>query len=112
MQIVDEDDLKKRSRYYHSQIDMELLKTGKDYSELPECYVIFICDFDLFHKNLYRYTFKGTCKEYPELTLNDGSVTIFLNTKGTNEVDVSAELVKFLKYIHADLEESELRCVI
>lgn len=57
--------------------------------------------------NLYCYTFKGTCKEYPELILDDGCVTIFLNTKGKNEKDVSPELVKLLKYIHADLEDSE-----
>ena len=36
----------KRSRYYHSQIDMELLVAGIDYESLPEAYVIFICDFD------------------------------------------------------------------
>ena len=33
----------KRSRYYHSQIDMELLSTGIDYEQLSESYVIFIC---------------------------------------------------------------------
>ena len=38
----------KRSRYYHSQIDMELLRSGQDYEELPDSYVIFICDFDPF----------------------------------------------------------------
>ena len=40
----------KRSRYYHSQIDMDLLLTGEDYETLPDAYVIFICDFDPFDK--------------------------------------------------------------
>ena len=29
-------ELGKRSRYYHSQIDMELLLTGSDYAQLPD----------------------------------------------------------------------------
>lgn len=38
---------------------------------------------------------------------NDGSYTIFLSTKGENEEKVPPELVKFLKFVTADLEESE-----
>lgn len=41
-------ELSKRARYYHSQMDMELLRPGNDYAELPDTYVIFICDFDPF----------------------------------------------------------------
>ncbi len=44
----------KRSRYYHSQIDMELLSTGIDYEQLPESYVIFICDFDPIGLGKYK----------------------------------------------------------
>lgn len=33
--------LGKRSRYYQSQMDMELLMSGEDYTELPNTYVIF-----------------------------------------------------------------------
>lgn len=32
--------LGKRSRYYQSQMDMEMLLTGEDYTELPNTYVI------------------------------------------------------------------------
>ena len=38
--------LEKRTRYYHSQMDMEMLLTGVPYEELPNCYVLFICDFE------------------------------------------------------------------
>lgn len=48
MQSVLKSSLEKRTRYYHSQIDMGLLLSGADYSELPDTYVIFICDFDVF----------------------------------------------------------------
>jgi hypothetical protein len=45
MQVV-KSEIFKRSRYYHSQMDMECMLTGTEYEELPDSYVIFICDFD------------------------------------------------------------------
>ena len=56
MQVERKLALGKRSRYYQSQMDMEMLLTGEDYTELPNTYVIFICDFDPFGKDKYRYT--------------------------------------------------------
>ena len=106
MQAVSQAALGKRSRYYHSQIDMELLASGAEYQELPNAYVIFICDFDPFGQKKYRYTFKAMCLETLTATLKDGQETIFLNTKGQNPEDVPPELVKFLAYVGADLDES------
>ena len=63
MQVERKPALGKRSRYYQSQMDMEMLLTGEDYTELPNTYVIFICDFDPFVKDKYRYTFRTTCQE-------------------------------------------------
>ena len=40
--------LGKRARYYHSQMDMDILASGQEYKELPPAYVIFVCDFDPF----------------------------------------------------------------
>ena len=54
MQVAKKEALAKRTRYYHSQMDMELLVKGKDYSELPKACVIFICDFDPFEEKKYR----------------------------------------------------------
>ena len=96
----------KRSRYYHSQIDMDLLLSGHDYAELPDAYVIFICDFDPFGRKKYRYTFDMACREDGEVSLEDGSHTVFLSTCGENEDEVPEELVKFLKYVKAELKES------
>ena len=99
--------LGKRSRYYQSQMDMELLLSGEDYSELPDTYVIFICDFDPFEEGKYRYTFKMNCKESGQTNLEDGRTIVFLNTHGKNENEVPKELVTFLKYVKADLAGSE-----
>ena len=40
------DCIEKRSRYYHSHMDMDALRSGTEYELLPDSYVIFICDFD------------------------------------------------------------------
>ena len=99
--------LGKRSRYYHSQIVMEALERGEDYEGIPFTFVIFVCDFDPFGQELYCYTFKNVCSENPDVKLEDGSCTIFLNTKGKNDAEVPPELVRFLKFVTAGLEESE-----
>lgn len=106
MQVVKQPMIGKRARYYHSQIDMELLESGSDYEELPDAYVIFICDFDPFDKGLYRYLFHNTCWEDKDVDLRDGCWTIFLSTCGKNEQDISDGLIKFLKYVKAELPES------
>lgn len=107
MQATSKKALGKRARYYHSQIDMELIRSGEDYTELPDTYVIFICDFDPFGESKYCYTFANQCLELPELNQMDGSRSIFLSTKGKNKEDVPQSMVKFLEYVEADLTESE-----
>ena len=107
MQVAKKAELGKRVRYYHGQIDMELLLSGSDYTELPEVYVIFICDFDPFGKKKYRYTFTKQCEEEPGARLQEGCKSIFLSTRGENDREVPGELVSFLNFVKADLSESE-----
>ncbi len=106
MQAIRENAIGKRARYYHSQIDMELLLSGEEYEKLPNTYVIFICDFDPFLKEKYCYTFDNRCLEDKDLSMQDGVKSIFLSTRGKNRNEVSKELVNFLDYVKADLEES------
>ena len=98
MQVKSEIDLPKRSRYYHSQLDMDALLSGKRYRELPDTYVIFICDFPLSENPLYKYSYHSVCSENRE-RLEDGRTTIFLSTCGENEAEVPKELADFLKYV-------------
>ena len=90
----------------HSQIDMELLLSNISYSELPDSYVIFICDYDPCGRKKYRYSFSNYCREDLPLELGDGSCTVYLSTEGKNNDEVPKELVKFLKYVKADLNKS------
>lgn len=105
MQMVRKVALGKRTRYYHSQMDMEMLLRGMGYDKLSPAYVIFICDFDPFGYGEYRYTFENRCAE-KNLSLGDESWSIFLNTCGCHPENVPEELVRFLKFVKADLKES------
>lgn len=107
MQVQKKSALGKRSRYYQSQMDMEMLLTGEDYAGLPNTYVIFICDFDPIGEGKYRYTFRTKCEELLGMNLEDGRTTVFLNTHGKNESEVPKELVTLLKYIREDIDGSE-----
>ena len=98
--------LEKRTRYYHSQMDMEMLLTGVPYEELPNCYVLFICDFDPFMLKKYRYTVKHVLVEDEKFSYQDGSYTVFLSTKGENNSEVPGPLVRFMEFVAAGLSES------
>ena len=76
------DSIEKRSRYYHSHMDMEALQRGLEYELLPDSYVIFICDFDPVGAGKYVYTEGRYYLEAPEYPVQDGHHTIFLSTCG------------------------------
>lgn len=107
MQALKPSAIEKRSRYYRSQMDVELLYSGEEYDKLPNTYVIFVCDFDPFDGKKYCYTFENMCLEDTNLKLKDGCQTIFLSTYGENEDEVSPELVSFLKFVKAGNQESD-----
>ena len=96
--VKDMEELVRRTRYYHSLIDIDLLEKGQDYSALNNVYVIFICNFSIFSGDLHEYTFVKTCMENPSLMLGDGTVTMFLSTKGTAN-DIPLPLKHFLDYV-------------
>ncbi len=98
MQVIDTKELPKRTRYYQSIIDLQLIDKGELYNKLKPCFIIFICPFDPFQKGRHIYTFENFCKEDKTLSLNDGMTKIFLNAKGTQD-DVSQQLHAFLDYV-------------
>ena len=99
-------DIPKRSRYYQSLMDTSLLEVGSvDYNELNNSCIIMIMTFDLFGYGKYMYTFVPQCIEAPDCRLEDGTMRIFLNTKGTNKDEVSQELIDFLRYVENTTDE-------
>ena len=106
MQAADTKELPKRSRYYQSMLDLQMIDKGQTYKKLKPCYVIFICPFDLFDRGRHMYTFENICKEDNGVFLNDGTVKIFLNASGKQD-DVSKELKAFLDYVAGVESEDE-----
>ena len=100
-----------RTRYYHSIIDSRCLKTSTDYSELPEVYVIMITPFDPFDRNRMVYTVKSSCVEVPEMEYEDGRVTIYLYTKGT-EGNPPQELQELLCYLEKTDKSNAVNSVL
>ena len=98
MQVTLQRFLPKRSRYYHDQIDMDALLAGDSYENLPDTYVIFICDFDPFGDGLYRYSTGMVCEETGK-SVSDGVKTVYLNAHGRNREDIPEELLQFLDYV-------------
>ncbi|MGN0484705.1 MAG: Rpn family recombination-promoting nuclease/putative transposase, partial [Lachnospiraceae bacterium] len=79
MQTSSNFNLPKRSRYYQGMLDLNLLEKGVDYRQLPKTFVIFICTFDPFGKQLPIYTFSNRCHESDGLELGDETQKVFLN---------------------------------
>ena len=97
--------LARRTRFYHSKIDVGKLKAGQDYTELKNVIIIFIMPKDPFGENRMIYTIANRCLEVPTLLYDDGSRTLFLNTKGI-EGNPKAELKELLKYMEQSSEEN------
>ena len=98
MQVTDTKELPKRTRYYQSMIDLQMIDKGEHYKKLNPCYIIFICTFDLFGKGRHLYTFENICREDNGITLGDGTTKLFLNAESEMS-DVSKELKSFLDYV-------------
>ena len=81
LQMVNRGDLPMRARYYQSVADVDALNRGMGYSEMKENYTLFLCPFDLFGRGLPVYTFENTCREAPEIKLNDKTLKVFYNFK-------------------------------
>ena len=101
MQVSDEHNIPKRSRYYQGTMDSAWLKRGHSYNELKNSYVIFICTFDPFGYGRKKYVFRNIDTEaLPEVhLLDDGCVRIVLNSKGITG-EVSKDLQAFIDYLN------------
>mgnify|MGYP002509677252 CR=1 FL=1 len=106
MQAVNTRELPKRSRYYQSMIDLQLMDKNQSYKELSRSYIIFICLTDIFGYGHHIYTFENLCKEEDGLPLGDGTKKIFLNASGEKQ-DVSPQLKAFLDYVAGRSSEDE-----
>ena len=104
IQTTNNKNLPKRIRYYAGMIDLNAIEKGADYNNLPKSFVIFICTFDAFGKDRWKYTFQNVCMEDKKLLLNDGTVKVFFNTTGTKG-RINKDAKNILKFIESNTAE-------
>ena len=104
IQTYKQDAIGKRTRYYQSMIDIDSLMKGQDYTELLDSYVLFICNYDPFEKEksvgfgLPCYTFKNTCLENGNVSLDDKALKVIYNASAYEAVE-DKKVRDFLQFV-------------
>lgn len=82
--LRDDIHLPKHNRFYQAKIDSRYLLSGeRDFSRMPDLYVITITSYDPFGYDYMMYTMENRCKEIPELVYDDGLQFLYFYTGGT-----------------------------
>lgn len=102
----EKDGLFKRTRYYQSMIDGDLLMAGAKYDTLKDTIIIFICPFAVLDGKRHIYTFRSICMEDRETIMPDGATKIFLSTKGKMD-DVASDMRAFLEYVDGKMVDDD-----
>lgn len=106
MQAYMDKNIEKRSRYYQGVMDVNFLKKGIDYGELPRSFVIFICNYDVFGLDKPIYMFENRSVQEDGLRLGDDAYRVFLClTPHFAEADIDEDIKAFLFYIKGIVKE-------
>ena len=87
-----------RIRFYQGTMDRRTLETSKDYRELPDSFIIFVCDFDYFGGGLAVYKRKTILEECENIPYEDGSHVYVLNSR-YREGNADPAILEFLRCI-------------
>ena len=71
MQMEDNEDIPKRTRYYQAMCDSEALNKGEVYYKLKDLYIMFLCPEDIFGQGKAVYRFKNLEVDNPKIELGD-----------------------------------------
>lgn len=110
LQVQPREMLAKRYRYYQAAIDTISLEKGAEYDELPESYIIFVCNHDPFGHELPRYTMEMRCREDDSVAVNDEAHWLALNCKAYAQIE-DAQLAGLLEYISTGTIDPQNRLV-
>lgn len=100
LQVRDEHDLPKRTRYAHASLDVRELKAGEGYNKLKPSYVIFLCCFDYFNQDKPLYSFEMHDVKN-DLPLQDETYTIILNSR-SSDPDMPPALKELFGYMNEE----------
>ena len=99
-------EIEKRTRYYQSMIDMDLLAKGANFKELKESYVIFICKTDPFDLSEPCYKTRTIFENHPEKEFDDKTHKVFYNASAYKKEN-DPEIYAFLHYISTNVPEDD-----
>ncbi|MCD7771579.1 MAG: Rpn family recombination-promoting nuclease/putative transposase [Oscillospiraceae bacterium] len=83
----------RRIRYYGSMIDKSILDKGAYYDELPDVYIIYISETDIWNAGKTVYPVKKILGN-TEISYDDGNHVIFVNAA----IDDGSDTAKLMKY--------------
>lgn len=92
--------LLRRARYYQGSCDVDTLARGTRVSDLPELFIVFICDFDPLGAGQRRYTVVRSCAQ-GGLPADNGVHEEYLCCS-EGEGEVPGELDALLRFIGGD----------
>ena len=106
MQVSNEKNIPKRMRFYQAAIDISFLDKGNFYNDLNDSFIIFICTFDAIWKNKPIYTFENICIEDENISLQDGTKKVIINSEAFKSTE-DKDLKEFLEYLKTGKAKSE-----
>ena len=86
-------DNSRRTRFYGAMIDSEYLQKGADYNELPDVYIFYISETDIWNGGKVAYEVNKTLNEQP---YDDGIHTVYINA-AVNDGSAIASLMQYFK---------------
>ena len=106
IQVSNEKNIPKRMRFYQAAIDISFLDKGNFYNDLNESFIIFICLFDVIGKNRPVYTFENICIEDKNISLQDGTKKVIINSEAFKNTE-DKDLKEFLEYLKTGKPNNE-----
>ena len=94
VQRADNLDHAKRVRYYGAMLDTACLEKGADYEELPEVYVIYLSERDLWKAGKTVYTVEKKLSG-TEIPYSDGMHIIFANAEANDGTEIARTMQYF-----------------
>lgn len=107
IQRTDTLDHARRTRFYSSMIDSNYLEKGKTYSDLPEVYVIYVSETDLWKAGYTTYELEKKFRK-SNVSYDDGQHVLYINA-AVNDGSETAKLMDYFKTADPDdMEHGEL----
>ncbi len=107
IQRTDAGAIPERARFNSGSLDMKILGRGKQYKELPETYVIFVCENDIYARGLPMYHVERVVKETGE-NFQDKAHILYINGQYRGSDDVGRLMEDFFTADPAAMNFKEL----